>query len=113
MALIIEGGLNLPLPKLVPIRQKFSQTEIKNIPGEIMKLFQRDAKMKRIKKESRVAVTAGSRGIHAIDNWPVTELRKKPWECRCDLPWKWKRSENWKMEFRFIWTKKRCTATAS
>jgi hypothetical protein len=67
MALIIEGGLNLPLPKMVPIRQKFSQTEIKNIPGEIMKLFQRDAKMKRIKKGSRVAVTAGSRGIHAID----------------------------------------------
>ncbi len=76
MALIIEGGLNLPLPKMVPIRQKFSEAEISDIPGEIKKLFQRDAKMKTIKKGSRVAVTGGSRGIQAIDKVILAVIRE-------------------------------------
>jgi Lactate racemase N-terminal domain len=67
MALIIEGGLNLPMPKMVPIRQKFSAVEVKNIPDEIKTLFQREEKLKKIKKGSRIAVAVGSRGIHAID----------------------------------------------
>jgi hypothetical protein len=75
MALIIEGGLNLPLPKMVPIRQKFSDTEIKDIPTEINRLFQREAGMKKIKKGSRVAVTVGSRGIQAIDKITLAVVR--------------------------------------
>ena len=76
MALIIEGGLNLPLPKMVPIRQKFSAAEVKDIPGEIERLFQRDAKMKTIKRGSRIAVTGGSRGIHAIDKTILAVIRE-------------------------------------
>lgn len=75
MALIIEGGLNLPLPKMVPIRQKFSDTEIKDIPTEINRLFQREAGMKKIKKGSRIAVTVGSRGIQAIDKITLAVVR--------------------------------------
>jgi hypothetical protein len=67
MALIIEGGLNLPMPRMVPIRQKFSDAEIKNIPAEIKALFQRNEKTKKIKKGSRIAVAVGSRGINSID----------------------------------------------
>jgi len=76
MALIIEGGLNLTLPKIVPIRQKFSAAEVKDIPGEIERLFQRDAKMKTIKRGSRIAVTGGSRGIHAIDKTILAVIRE-------------------------------------
>ena len=75
MALIIEGGLNLPMPKMVPIRQKFSDTEIKDISTEINRLFQREAGMKKIKKGSRIAVTVGSRGIQAIDKITLAVVR--------------------------------------
>jgi hypothetical protein len=75
MALIIEGGLNLPMPKMVPIRQKFSDTEIKDIPTEINRLFQREAGMEKIKKGSRIAVTVGSRGIQAIDKITLAVVR--------------------------------------
>ena len=67
MALLIEGGLNLPLPRMVPIRQKFSAAEVKNIPTEIRALFQKEGRAKKIKKGSRIAVAVGSRGINSID----------------------------------------------
>jgi hypothetical protein len=67
MALIIEGGLNLPMPRMVPVRQKFSDAEIKNIPAEIKAQFQREERVKKIKKGSRIAVAVGSRGINSID----------------------------------------------
>jgi hypothetical protein len=67
MALVIEGGLDVPIPRMVPIRQKFPGPEIKDVAAEIKQLFSRDGRMKEIKKGSRIAVTAGSRGIHSID----------------------------------------------
>jgi hypothetical protein len=67
MALVIEGGLDIPIPRMVPIRQKFPGPEIKDIGAEIKRLFSQDGRMKKIKKGSRIAVTAGSRGIHSID----------------------------------------------
>jgi hypothetical protein len=76
MALIIEGGLNLPMPKMVPIRQKFSAAEVKDIPAEIQKLFHQEARMKTIRKGSRIAVTGGSRGIQAIDKVILAVIRE-------------------------------------
>ena len=67
MALVIEGGLDIPIPRMIPIRQKFPGPEIKDVAAEIKQLFSRDGRMKEIKKGSRIAVTAGSRGIHSID----------------------------------------------
>lgn len=67
MALVIEGGLDIPIPRMVPIRQKFPGPEIKDIGEEIKQLFSKDERVKKIKKGSRIAVTAGSRGIHSID----------------------------------------------
>src|SRR5512139_3544960 len=63
------------MPKMVPIRQKFSDTEIKDISTEINRLFQREAGMEKIKKGSRIAVTVGSRGIHAIDKITLAVVR--------------------------------------
>jgi hypothetical protein len=76
MALIIEGGLNLPMPRMVPIRQKFTIEEIKNIPAEIKALFQRDEGVKKIKKGSRIAVAVGSRGIYAIDKTTLSIVQE-------------------------------------
>jgi hypothetical protein len=67
MALVVDGGLDIALPRMVPIRQKFPGPEIKDIGGEIKGLFSRDDRMKKIKKGTRIAVTAGSRGINSID----------------------------------------------
>jgi hypothetical protein len=67
MALIIEGGLELPLPRMIPVRQKFPDRHITDIQDEIEGLFRRDGRMKRIRAGSRIAVAVGSRGIHSID----------------------------------------------
>ncbi|HSR12490.1 MAG TPA: lactate racemase domain-containing protein [Thermodesulfobacteriota bacterium] len=67
MALVIDGGLEVALPRMVPVRQKFAVTEIPNIAAEMEKIFARQAKMKGIKKGARIAVTSGSRGINSID----------------------------------------------
>jgi hypothetical protein len=67
MALIIEGGLDIPIPRMVPVRQKFAGPEIGDVPEAIKGLFAGDPRMGKIKKGSRIALTAGSRGVHAID----------------------------------------------
>ncbi len=67
MALVIEGGLNLPLPRMIPVRQKFPDTQITDIPGEITRLLRLDERTTRIRAGSRIAVAVGSRGIHAIN----------------------------------------------
>ena len=67
MALIIDGGLEVPIPRIVPIRQKFPGSEVNNIGEEIKRLFSLDDRLKRIKKGSRIAVAVGSRGINSID----------------------------------------------
>jgi hypothetical protein len=66
MALIIEGGLDLPLPRMTNVRQKFPDTQIADIPGEVSKLFRQDGRLSRIHAGRRIAVAVGSRGIHAI-----------------------------------------------
>jgi hypothetical protein len=67
MALIIEGGLDLPLPRMVLVRQKFPDEQIADIPGEVSRLIRLDGRTSRIRAGSRIAVAVGSRGIHAID----------------------------------------------
>jgi len=64
---IIEGGLNVPMPRMVPVRQKFPSFEIKDVAGEVKQLFARDERVKRIKKGDKIAVAVGSRGIRSID----------------------------------------------
>jgi len=76
MALIIEGGLDLPLPRMIPVRQKFPNRHITDIQGEIEGLFRRDGKMKRIRAGSRIAVAVGSRGIHSIDRVTRTVVQE-------------------------------------
>ncbi len=68
MALVIEGGLNIPIPRMIPIRQKFSAEEVRDISLEIKRLFSGDEEIKkRIKRSARIGVATGSRGINSID----------------------------------------------
>lgn len=67
MALVIEGGLEVPLPRIIPVRQKFPAREISSIAEDIKRLFQQDGKVKTLKKGARIAVSVGSRGINSID----------------------------------------------
>jgi nickel-dependent lactate racemase len=67
MALVIEGGLEVPLPRIVPIRQKFPVREVDSISGEIQRIFQQDEKLKTLKRDARIAVSVGSRGIHSLE----------------------------------------------
>ncbi len=67
MALLIEGGLDVPMPRMISIRQKFSVKEVPDVAAEIKRLFAGDARTNQIKKGARIAVAAGSRGIHSID----------------------------------------------
>jgi hypothetical protein len=76
MALIIEGGLELPLPRMIPVRQKFPDVKITDIQGEIEGLFRHDGKRTRIRPGNRIAVAVGSRGIHAIDRITLTVIRE-------------------------------------
>jgi hypothetical protein len=78
MALLIEGGLDIPMPRIIPVRQKFSAREIPDVASEVKRLFASEEKIKQIKKGARIAVAAGSRGIHSIDKIThavVQELR--------------------------------------
>ena len=67
MALIIEGGLDVALPRMAPIRQKFPSPEIPDVNREIQRLVAGDGRMERIRKGSRIAIAVGSRGINQID----------------------------------------------
>jgi hypothetical protein len=67
MTLVIDGGLNLPMPKMVPIRQKFPRIEIANLEMEVSKLYRDFSAKSRIKPGAKIAITVGSRGIYGID----------------------------------------------
>lgn len=55
------------IPSLVPVKQKFPRPVLADIPGEINKCLRENDLLQRIPAGSRVAVTAGSRGIAGID----------------------------------------------
>jgi len=67
MTLIIEGGLDIPIPRMIPIRQSFPTLEVKDVREKIKQLFVNDPRIKRIKKGDRIAVAVGSRGINSLD----------------------------------------------
>jgi hypothetical protein len=62
----IAGGLDVALPKMVTVRQKFEPTRLTDIPAAIAREFQRPEVRSRIKPGQVVAVGCGSRGIANI-----------------------------------------------
>lgn len=62
----IAGGLDIPLPRMVSVRQKFDATHLGDISGTIAKEFAKPEIRSRIKPGQVIAVGCGSRGIANI-----------------------------------------------
>ena len=62
----IAGGLDLPLPRMVGVRQKFEAERLHDIPGAIAREFQRAEVRARVKAGHSIAVGCGSRGVAHI-----------------------------------------------
>lgn len=62
----IPGGLDLPLPRMVPVRQRFAAERIADIPAAVRAQLARPEIRGRVKPGARIAVGFGSRGIANI-----------------------------------------------
>ena len=59
---------NVPIPKVVPVTQKFQRPKIKNIEDELLSRLRSKGVLARIRSGSKIAVAVGSRGI---ENQPL------------------------------------------
>lgn len=64
----IEGGYDLKLPQLVPIRQKFKVNKLEDIAQAVGKEFANEAVKKTIIPGSKIAIAVGSRGIVNLEH---------------------------------------------
>jgi hypothetical protein len=62
----IAGGLDVPLPRMVTLRQKFEASRLADIPGVIGAEFARPEVRSLVKSGQSIAVGCGSRGIANI-----------------------------------------------
>ena len=71
---------NVPIPKVVPVTQKFQRPKIENIEDELLSRLRSKGVLARIRSGSKIAVAVGSRGI---ENQPlmvklmVREIKKR------------------------------------
>jgi hypothetical protein len=72
----IAGGLEVPLPRMVNVRQKFDSAHLGDIPGTIAWEFGRPEVRARIKPGQVIAVGCGSRGIANIGNIAKCVIRE-------------------------------------
>ena len=62
----IAGGLDIPLPRMVPVRQKVRTTRVDNIPETVADQFRKPEIAAKIKPGQRIAIGCSSRGIANI-----------------------------------------------
>ncbi len=62
----ISGGLNIPLPNIVPVKVHFETTRVEDIEEAVTIEFQREGIGSQIKPGATIAVGCGSRGIANI-----------------------------------------------
>jgi len=62
----IAGGLDVPLPRMVNVRQKFEAVHLGDIAASVAKEFQRPEVRARVKAGQTIAAGCGSRGIANI-----------------------------------------------
>jgi hypothetical protein len=62
----IEGGYDIPLPRMVPVMQKFPLTKVEDIPDTVHSEFLKESVKAKIKPGMKVAVAVGSRGINNL-----------------------------------------------
>lgn len=79
MGIVAELVQNIALPKMVRIRQNFATDAIQDIAGTLRNELRKPAIAGRVKKDMRVAVAVGSRGVAEIPQIVkivVEELKK-------------------------------------
>jgi len=64
--ILISGGLDIPLPHMVTVRQSFDTSCIADVPGTVREQILRNDVAVRVKPGMRIAVGAGSRGVANI-----------------------------------------------
>lgn len=62
----IAGGLDIPLPRMVHVRQKFATPKLDNVTRAVVEQFQRPEVRGKVKPGMTIAVGCGSRGINNI-----------------------------------------------
>jgi hypothetical protein len=56
----------IPIPRMVPVRQKFEDNSLNDWNGSLVDRIRENESFQRIKPGSRIAITAGSRGIAGL-----------------------------------------------
>ena len=59
----IAGGLDIALPPMASVRQKFTTTRIDDIAAAVARAFERPEIRASIRRGARIAVGCGSRGV--------------------------------------------------
>lgn len=72
----IEGGLDIPLPKMMPIQQKFQISKLDNLIETIHHEFSKEDVQAKIKPGMKVAIAVGSRGIHNLQEIVTSVVRE-------------------------------------
>ncbi len=72
----IAGGLDVALPRMVNVRQKFEADRLSDIPGAIAREFQRPEIRSTVKPGQVIAVGCGSRGIANIAEIAKSVIRE-------------------------------------
>ena len=62
----IDGGLDLPLPDMVQIRQQFDSRRLDDVGGAVARELEKPEIAERIRPGARIAVGVGSRGVANI-----------------------------------------------
>jgi uncharacterized protein (DUF362 family) len=74
----IAGGLDIPLPRMVHVRQKFQTPKLDSVTKAVAEQFKRPEVRGKVKPGMSIAVGCGSRGINNIAECAkavVTELK--------------------------------------
>ena len=62
----IAGGLDVPLPRMVHVRQKFARERLASVSATVAEQFLRPEVRAKVKPGMTIAVGCGSRGINNI-----------------------------------------------
>lgn len=76
MAIVVSGGLDTPLPRMVPVKQKFEAPVIEDIQAAMESELSKPEIRNAIRPGDRVAVGVGSRGIAHLKRMTAAIIRE-------------------------------------
>lgn len=76
LAVKVEGGLNIPLPRMMPVQQLFPMKQVDSPGAAIQQEFTKEEVRAKIRPGMNVAVAVGSRGIHKLQEIVAAVIRE-------------------------------------